>query len=196
MDKRNLNNVASAKFKAPVNREAIPANARKVQVVFVKQEGSKWTKRDMYLVLATDQSSQTAQICKIVNSFGPDKAKVNPHLHSYTVKQTDIYLAPNQPIEVFSDIVTNFELDLQHHSNYPDSHFYVEDAEICHNIAMAKDAQEVTYPNIWVFEEDIDEDSTCQYDKSTTEVLQDSVELDVNNDVIEPLDTTLEEQTE
>ena len=196
MDKRNRNNVASAKSKATVNREAIPANACKGQVVFLKQEGSKWTKRDMYLVLATDHSSQTAQICKIVNSFGPDKAKVNPHLHSYTVKQTDIYLAPNQPVEIFPDIVTAFELDSQHYSNYPDSHFYVEDAEIGHDISMPKDAPEVTYPNIWVFEEDIDEDSTYQCDNSTAEVLQASVELEVNNSEMEPLDSTLEDQAD
>ena len=102
---RSKNNVYSSRSKATINREAIPANARKGNVVFLKQEGSKWMKKDMYLVTAEDKQGQMVEICKIFNTFNPSKAAIHPHKTVYNVKQTDIVLAPNQPLVIEPEIV-------------------------------------------------------------------------------------------
>ena len=94
------NNINSAKSKAKTNEEAKPANASKGNLVFLKNDGDKHHKRDVYLVTDTDEKNQTASICKIINQFCNQPANFHPHNFTYEVKQTHIYLAPSQPIEI------------------------------------------------------------------------------------------------
>ena len=105
MQERKLNNTYSAKSKAQIEQVASSANARKGQLVFLKDDGSKLKRRDLYLVTACNIPENTVTICKILNSFGNRPASIHPHNHSYKVKQTDIYLAPNQPIVINPEII-------------------------------------------------------------------------------------------
>ena len=100
MENRIKNSEYSAKSKATIQREAKPADAKKGQIVFLKQDGSKLERRDMYLVLETDDTTQSLTICKLVNSLSNQSASLHPQNFSYKVKQTDVFLAPNQPIEM------------------------------------------------------------------------------------------------
>ena len=98
MGERETNNVYSAASKAKVQSPAVPANAKKGNLVFLKQDGNKLKGRDLYLVTNVINNGQSVIICKIISSMGPKLATIHPQSYSYEVKQTDIYLAPNQPI--------------------------------------------------------------------------------------------------
>ena len=105
MEKRNVNNEHSAKSKATVKQLEKPANASEVNLVFLKKDGNKTNKRDLYLVTKVNHSNETVVICKLLNCLSSSQASFQPHNINYTVKQTDIFLAPNQPVEVEAQFV-------------------------------------------------------------------------------------------
>ena len=117
MMKRVQGNAANAKSKAQVKTASKAANAKKGQVVFLKHEISKHLRREMYLVLDTDSSTDTLVIVKLPHALSGNKPiSFQPHNFSYIVKQTDIILSPNQPITASFDVynydITDFdELD-------------------------------------------------------------------------------------
>ena len=97
MKKRNEGNKYSANSKAQVKTPAIPAEAKKGQIVFMKHESSKHSRRDLYIVLDTDDSSQTLVIAKLPHALSGSKpVSFQPHNVTYIVKQTDVILSPNQ----------------------------------------------------------------------------------------------------
>ena len=67
MDNRKRNNEYTARSRATVKREAIPANANKGQIVFLKEDGGKLERRDMYLVIDILDSDQSLIICSAPN---------------------------------------------------------------------------------------------------------------------------------
>ena len=105
MKKRIKDNEYSSKSKATIKKPAARANANEGQLVFLKQDGSKTNKRDLYLILSTDATTDSITICKLINTFSNKTACLQPHNITYKVKQSDVFLAPNQPIEVQSEVV-------------------------------------------------------------------------------------------
>ena len=105
MEKRKINNEHSARSKAKIKTVEDSANAKEGNIVFLKNEGDKTKKRDLYLVTEVFPSNNTAVLCKLANCLSDHQTSFQPHNFSYVVKQTDIYLAPNQPVEVQAQIV-------------------------------------------------------------------------------------------
>ena len=98
MKLREQNNIYTAKSKATVAKPAATANAKTGQLVFLKHETYRTAGRDLYLVTAA--SDDTITICKLASVLSDATASFQPHNISYTVKQTDVYLAPNQPYQL------------------------------------------------------------------------------------------------
>ena len=69
MKKINEGNKYSAKSRAQVQTQAIPAGAMKGHIVLMKHETSKHSRRDLYIVLDTDDSSQTLAIAKLPHAL-------------------------------------------------------------------------------------------------------------------------------
>ena len=56
-------------------------------------------KRYLYLGVDTDEVDESVTVCKLPAALsGNAPIKFQPHDFTYTVKQTDIFLAPNQPV--------------------------------------------------------------------------------------------------
>ena len=90
----------SAKSKSTIPSPAKPANARKGQLVFLKKDGSKLERRDLYLVTEENEEDETVLICKLPSVLsGAVPVPFQPHNITYKVKQTDIFLSPNQPLK-------------------------------------------------------------------------------------------------
>ena len=106
MDKREKDNTYSAKSKATVNKPSKPANAKHGQLVFLKRDGDKLSRRELYLVLKVDETEQALHICKLLNTISDSVATLQPHNITYKVKQSDVFLAPNQPIETTSELLS------------------------------------------------------------------------------------------
>ena len=96
---RDDNNDAKVKSKSSSKRIATSANASPGQLVFIKSEGDKRRRRDIYLVLETNMDKDSITICKVRDVLSNQSASIVPHLnrYRYTVKQTEVILAPNQP---------------------------------------------------------------------------------------------------
>ena len=75
------------------------ANAAEGQLVFIKAEGDKRARRDLYLVLERNAEEDTVTICKVRDALSNKLASMAPHdsRFRYIVKQTEVMLAPNQP---------------------------------------------------------------------------------------------------
>ena len=98
MEKREEKNVANAKSQAKLKTPSIPANAIKGQIIFLKHEITKHSKREMYIVLETDATTQTHVISKLPHALsGNTPITFQPQNFNYHVKQTDVILSPNQP---------------------------------------------------------------------------------------------------
>ena len=104
MEKRIKDNEYSAKSKATVNKPTSSANAKDGQLVFLKRDGDKLARRELYLVLEVVEDS-SLKICKLLNTMSDNVASLQPHNVTYKVKQSDVFLAPNQPIEVLPETV-------------------------------------------------------------------------------------------
>ena len=105
MKSRTDNNPSSARSKADILQQAKSAGAREGNVVFLKHDGNKLQRRDSYLVIDRDDIEQTVIICKIINTGS--NISFSPQRFRYKVKQTDVYLAPNQP-----EIIPAIEADI------------------------------------------------------------------------------------
>ena len=83
-------------------RKATSAGASEGQLVFIKAEGDKRSRRDLYLVLASRSQDNTLTICKVRDALSNQHASMAPQdgRYRYMVKQTDVILAPNQPSSV------------------------------------------------------------------------------------------------
>ena len=95
---RQKENIYSAKARAEVQTAAKSANARKGQLVFLKKDGSKLERRDLYLVTGTMDEEDMVMLCKLPSILsGNTPVQFQPHNIIYKVRQTEIYLSPNQP---------------------------------------------------------------------------------------------------
>ena len=96
---RTKKNPDSAKAKSTFNKPASRAEAEQGQLVFLKNEGSKNQRRDLYLVIDTDPEADMVTICKIRNALSNNAASMVPQdpRFRYRVHQTNLILAPNQP---------------------------------------------------------------------------------------------------
>ena len=65
----------------------------------MKTDSSKIQKRDLYLVVETNQEEQTLVVCKLLHTMSNLTPTMQPHNYRFKVKQTEIFLAPNQPVE-------------------------------------------------------------------------------------------------
>ena len=96
---REKENIYSAKSKATSSAKATSAQARRGHLVFLKKDGNKLEKRDLYLVVDTDEVEESVTVCKLPAALsGNAPIQFQPHNFTYKVKQTDIFLAPNQPV--------------------------------------------------------------------------------------------------
>ena len=123
---REKNNPASAKARSRSKLEASAAGATKGQLVFIKDEGTKNTRRDIYLVIETDPQDDTLTLCKVRDVLSNRLASMVPHdpRYRYRVRQTDVVLAPNQPPPLIDLEVQEVDQDVQidqqvHHNLQP-----------------------------------------------------------------------------
>ena len=95
---RTKNNPDSAKAKSSTNKPAEPAGAKVGQLIFLKTEGAKNQRRDLYIVIDIDTGDMLT-ICKIRDALSNKSASMVPQdpRYRYRVRQTDVILAPNQP---------------------------------------------------------------------------------------------------
>ena len=94
-DKRLKANEAVTKR---INKKAeIPKNLKVHSLVFLKEDISKdKTKiRDLYIVMNINQEKDELKIQKMLNPLTPLKSRIN-NKKQYTVKLSDVYLAPSQ----------------------------------------------------------------------------------------------------
>lgn len=96
---REANNPASARAKSKSKLVATEAGAEKGQLVFIKDEGRKNSRRDIYMVIDHETADKSLTLCKIRDVISNRLASMVPHdsRYRYRVKQTDVILAPNQP---------------------------------------------------------------------------------------------------
>ena len=89
----------ASKLRKNTNKLAKGAEASQGQLVFVKSEGDKSSRRDLYLVLEQDSAKDSLTICKVRDALSQKPATISPqdNRYRYVVKQTDVVLAPNQP---------------------------------------------------------------------------------------------------
>ena len=95
---RTKTNPGSAKAKSTFNKPAESAEAKVGQLVFLKREGSKNQRRDLYMVIDRHPDDMIT-ICKIRDALSNKGASMVPQdpRYRYEVRQTDIIMAPNQP---------------------------------------------------------------------------------------------------
>jgi hypothetical protein len=95
--KREADN--SSRSNSSSKKKAVSANAAEGQLVFIKAEGDKRSRRDLYLVLERHTEEDTITICKVRDALSNKLASMAPHdvWFRYIVKQTEVMLAPNQP---------------------------------------------------------------------------------------------------
>ena len=108
MKQRKINNHYGARSKSTIKKPAKSANASKGQLVFLKNEIDKHSRRDLYIVIDSDLLSQELVIAKILHLLSNVPITFQPHNFNYRVKQTDVILSPNQPTIILEEY---FEYD-------------------------------------------------------------------------------------
>ena len=108
MLKRAKDNVNTARAKATTKRPSTSANASKGQLVFLKRDGSKTHRRDLYLVLEADKEQETVIVSKLLHTMSNLTPTMQPQNIRYKLKQSDIFLAPNQPIQADAEFIPHF----------------------------------------------------------------------------------------
>ena len=65
------------------------AEAKTGQLVFIKQEGTKAARRDIYLVIEVDDDDNTVTVCKMRHLLSNDMTSIQPHdpRYRYRVRQ-------------------------------------------------------------------------------------------------------------
>ena len=182
MAKRKENNPSSSKSKSSTNNPAIPANAKKGQLVFLKHDGSKFKRRDLYLVTDVNDMTGAVTICKIANALTDNPASFQPHNYVYKVRQTDIYLAPCQPVDIQPEVVVleapNYDRRVVNQQHYPanETNWYVN--------SKNKDSDN----DIWIFEENPTNDEKHEM-YTDTDSSATTPELDIMDNTITNSDT-------
>ena len=98
MKRRHINNEFSARSKAQVNRKAEKVKVEKGNLVFLKQEGDKHHRRDLYFVLEILPTENSLIVAKLLHALsGNQSITFQPHNITYKVKDTDVILSPDQP---------------------------------------------------------------------------------------------------
>ena len=111
-NKREKDN--NSKLNSASKKVAKSADASEGQLVFIKSEGDKRSRRDLYLVLSKHLPDNTLTVCKVRDALSNKMASIAPHDSRlrYVVKQTEVILAPNQP-EVKKYHTVEVEEDLE-----------------------------------------------------------------------------------
>ena len=173
MELRKTKNIDSAKSQARIQKPSAPANATKGQLVFLKHEIGKHSRREMYIVLDTDNSTETMVIAKLPHTLSTNEPiTFQPHNFKYVVKQTDAILSPNQP----SLTPTDIEEDM----------FFDDEPEPCELSSRGPSPWAVVPPRpeqtsaekdfIYPYEEDSDDD--CDYEYIATPTVPTEAEND------------------
>ena len=108
MKQRLINNHYNARSKSTTKTPAKSANASKGQLVFLKNEIDKHSKRSLYIVIDNDVLSQELVIAKLPHALSNEPITFQPHNFSYKVKQTDVILSPNQPTITIQECFEEF----------------------------------------------------------------------------------------
>ena len=194
MENRKRNNEYSANSKATVQKKATPAGAKEGQIVFLKEDGNKLERRDMYLVTKTNDPDNSLTICKLAHSLSNRPGSLQPQNFSYKVKQTDVYLAPNQPIQVNYEYLEEPHADEDYDAPEPRRVFPVGPDH-----RYTKEPAQHTFQVFQnVYEEDSeDEDETEETEKVTRIIADPNIEedhQDAHGDSSEPASEHIEEE--
>jgi hypothetical protein len=190
MEIRKKENVYSAKAKASNMEQASPAGAVKGNIVFLKDDGSKHEKRDLYLVVGADQDEQSVAICKLPAALsGTSPAQFQPHNITYKVNQTDIFLAPNQPEVIIED---------QQAPQYPGHDLHQRAHGVDHHgqVSSWQTMRDPVREEIW---EPVDNDDSEEDDDVWTEDEEDDGPTKIVQavlDTLEHLSTTIDQNTD
>ena len=157
MRKRKENIKYSSKSKSSTGKLATSSNAKKGQVVFLKHDGSKFQRRDLYLVTDVDLSKNTVTICKIVNALSDNIASFQPQNYLYNVKQTDVFLAPCQPTILQPEIVSSQSSEIPFSQNST-QHSFADESQSGHSVENVSPSAHTSDTDdkdidIWFFEE-------------------------------------------
>ena len=155
-NKREIGNEYSAKSKATVLKPSCKANAKQGQLVFLKREGDKLSRRELYLVLKVE-TDDTLDICKLLHTISGNVATLQPHNTTYKVKQSDVYLAPNQPLEIHPEIA----------ENHPPPPIHLFDRNLPSEVQQAHRQAGRKKTNLSHEEEDFDDDDDDWYEDIT-----------------------------
>ena len=181
MELRKDKNIDSAKSKAQVQRPAAPANASKGQLVFLKHEISKHSRREMYIVLDTDNSTQSMVIAKLPHTLSHNEpVTFQPHNFKYIVKQTDVVLSPNQPS--FSQPIDKFEVKIEHSIEEFEDEY--EEEVFSETLANS--------PLYFPYDEDSDEEYDCDLEYE----IEDSVDSEDANNVVDDENNNSTDETD
>ena len=85
----------------------------------------------MYMVVDLDADPRFLHICKLLNIMSDKTPTMHPHNITYKIKQTDVFLAPNQPIQVDYHLYDSFHTT-------PDSPTFSPPIEKCQNNKESK----------------------------------------------------------
>ena len=152
--------------------QAQSAGAVKGHVIFLKKDGEKLERRELYLVI--DASEDSVSICKLPAALSGDTTiQFQPHNIQYNVKQTDIFLAPNQPVLV----------EEQHH--YVPEHTHSYDHVPDDDLLEAELYSPLPKAKIFSFEEEDDEFEDIeeiQEHQTGTDTSDNSDDSDIDDD--------------
>ena len=113
-ENRKVHNLANAAATARIRKKPEPAGAVPGQLVFIKNELSKSSGRELYMVLEAKKDN-TALITKIKNTFSDKPMSMQPKRYTYIVSQECLILSPNQPKPL-----AHYEArDQEHPPNHP-----------------------------------------------------------------------------
>ena len=91
MDIRKRENIYSSKSRADTPYLACSANTKRGNLVFLKKDGSKLERRDLYLVTGVIKDEGSVTVCKLPSALsGNSPVKFQPHNVTYKVKQTEM----------------------------------------------------------------------------------------------------------
>ena len=124
MNDRIVNNTYSARSKANVKSPAPQVVATKGQLVFLRNEMSKHSPREVYLVTNVDAESNFLIIQKLLHVLSNTSAKVTSN--KFKVKQTDIIVAPNQSFYIDTP---DSVIDANHFDEAPDEAIHADDKD-------------------------------------------------------------------
>ena len=199
MKKRYANNESSAKSKAQVNRKATKAKVEKGNVVFLKQEGDKHHRRDLYMVLEILPAENSLIIVKLLHALsGNHSITFQPHNITYKVKDTDVILSPDQPTFYYyenEDLFDDYHDEEEDIPNiqpkkpaYPYEDFSDDDFEIEENIEELEEESEYDSFSTDDYDEDADEENSDSQDSLAASdqenILQENIqtrELEISN---------------